>query len=153
LQNYAKLLREKLESNNVTSNEDYITYSQLVQSMLENLKMNIKNSFLNDDFFNMQDVELRVYLKDKYEFLFQTGSQYMDIWYISAKMSISREELRRSMLALKNDLSEIASDIYNKAITIINEVDKEKDHLKKELDDFCVKIVGIHADAYADTGD
>jgi len=147
MQNYARLLHEKLQSNNVTAHEDYITYNRLVQTMLrEDIKMYVKRSLLNDDFVNMSDTEFRVYLKDKFEYLFQIGSQFMDVWYISTKMHISREELRRSVETLKNSLIEVMIDIYNKAIVIINEIDKEKENLKKDLDNFCVKIVGIHTD-------
>jgi len=147
MQNYAKLLYEKLGSNNVTAHEDYILYNRLVQSMLrEDIKVYIKQSLLNDDFINMSDTEFKVYLNDKFEYLYQIGSQFMDIWYISARMTISREELRVSVELLKSKLADILSDVYNKAIVIINEVDKEKESLKKELDNFCIKIIGIHTD-------
>lgn len=144
MQNYANFLNSRTADDNVTAHEDYIVYTRLVDSMLrEDIKSFIKRALINDDLLDMSDTEFRVYVKEKSEYLYQIGSQFMDTWYISNKMLISREELRKSVILLKDRLNEIISDIFNHAVTILYEVDQEKTDLQKDLEIFCEKVIGL----------
>jgi hypothetical protein len=147
MQNYASFLNSRTADDNVTAHEDYIVYTRLVDSMLrEDIKSFIKRTLINDDLLDMSDTEFRVYVKEKGEYLYQIGSQFMDTWYISNKMLISREELRKSVFLLKDKFNEIISDIFSHAVTILYEVNTEKIDLQKELENFCEKVIGLKND-------
>ena len=143
MQNYAQLLQEKTKAANVTAHDDYLCYNRLVESMLrEDIKDFIKRSLINDDVLNFSETEFRVYVREKSEFLFQVGSQFMDVWYISNKMQISREELRVSVVKLKDRFYEIVTDVFSRSISIMNELLLEKDALQEEADSFYEKVIG-----------
>lgn len=143
LNNYAKLLKTKINNDQIIAHEDYITYHRLVESMLhEDIKNVIKQSFTNDNFDQLSSSEFDAYINDKFEYIYQVGNEFMDIWYISSKMKISREELRQSVLLLKPRFFQICVDIYAKAIKILQEKEERKKELQDELDNFFEEIVG-----------
>jgi hypothetical protein len=143
LNNYSKLLKTKITNVQVIAHEDYVTYHRLVESMLhEDIKNVIKQSFANDNFDQLSTSEFEVYINDKFEYIYQVGSEFMDIWYISGKMNISREELRQSVLLLKTKMFQVCVDVYEKAIKILEEKEERKKELQDELDSFFEKIVG-----------
>jgi len=144
LDNYSKLLRIKVkDSTSITAHEDYITYHRLVESMLrEDVKEFIKRSISEESFEDLTDTEFKVFVNEKFEYLFQIASEFMDIWYISSKMLISRDEVKMSVLSLKSKFLDLCFDVYSRAIRWGQEQQKEKDLLRKELDDFYEKIVG-----------
>ncbi len=143
MQNYAQLLQEKIKASNVTAHDDYLSYNRLVESMLrEDIKDFIKRSLINDDFLNFSETEFRVYVREKSEFLYQVGSQFMDVWYISNKMQVSREELRVSVVKFKDRFYELVTDVFSRSVTVMNELLREKDALQEEADSFYEKVIG-----------
>jgi hypothetical protein len=144
LNNYARLLKTKTNCVQIIAHEDYVTYHRLVESMLhEDVKNVIKQSFVNDNFDQLSTSEFEAYINDKFEYIYQTGNEFMDIWYVSGKMLISREELRQSVLLLKPKMFQICNDLYEKAIKILEEKEERKKELQDELDNFFEKIVGV----------
>lgn len=145
LQKYADVLNSRTPDDNVTAHEDYIVFTRLVKSMLnEDIKSFIKRALINDDFLDMSDTDFRIYVREKIEYFFQLSSQFMDTWYISTKMLISREELRKLIVPLiKEQLGDVISDIFNHAVTAQYEINAEKNDLQEELDHFCEKIIGL----------
>ena len=145
MQNYAAMLIERTKSNNVTAHDDYIVYNRLVELMLrEDIKSFIKQSLINDDLLELSETEFKVYVKEKYESLYQIGSQFMDVWYISNKIQISREELRVSVFKLKDKFSELVFDVFSKSISIMHELIREKSILQKELENYCQRVIGVN---------
>jgi len=143
LNNYSKLLKTKVNHEQIIAHEDYITYHRLVESMLhEDIKNVIKQSFANDNFDQLSSSEFDAYINDKFEYIYQVGNEFMDIWYISSKMKISREELRQSVLLLKPKFFQICVDIYERAIKVLQEKEDRKKGLQDELDNFFEEIVG-----------
>lgn len=147
MQNYAAMLIEKTKSNNVTAHDDYIVYNRLVESMLrEDIKGFIKRSLINDDLLDFSETEFKVYVKEKFEYLYQIGSQFMDVWYISNKMQISREELRVSVYRLKDKFSELVFDVFGRSVSIMHELIREKSALQTELEKYCQRVVGVNSE-------
>jgi hypothetical protein len=145
LDNYSKMLKSKVKDlTSITAHEDYITYHRLVESMLrEDVKGFIKQSISEDVFDSLTDTEFKVFVNEKFEYLYQTASEFMDIWYISSKMLISRDEVKLSVLSLRPKFLDLCFDVYSRAIRWSQDQQKEKDFLRKELDDFYEKIVGV----------
>jgi hypothetical protein len=143
MQNYALLLFEKTKIANITAHEDYITYSRLIESMLrEDIKGFIKRSLINEDFLELSETELKYFAKENFEYLYQIGSQFLDTWYISNKMQISREELRVSTVNLKDKLYEILYNVFSRSISQLEELMREKKMMQEELDIFYEKVIG-----------
>jgi ubiquinone biosynthesis protein Coq4 len=145
LDNYSMLLRSKIkDSTSITAHEDYITYHRLVESMLrEDVKSFIKRSIYEENFEDLTDTEFKVFVNEKFDYMYQIASEFMDIWYISNKMLITRDEIKMSALQLRPKFLDLCFDVYSRAIRWFQEQQKEKDSLRKELDDFYYKIVGI----------
>jgi len=145
LNNYSKILKSKIQiDKQVIVHEDYITYHRLVESMLfEDIKNSIRQSFANDNFDQLSDVEFNMYINEKFLYIYQIGDEFMDMWYIGNKMLISREELKESVLLLKAKLYDIFVDTYEKAVKVLEEKEDRKIKLQDELDIFFEKIVGV----------
>jgi hypothetical protein len=145
LNDYAKLLKNKINNNvQIMVHEDYVIYNRLVESMLlEDVKHTINLSFVNDSFGLLSHVDFEVYVNDKFEYIYQISNEFMDTWYISSKMNVTREEIRQSTLLLKPKMFQIYFDIYEKAVKILQEKEDRKKELQNELDSFFEKIVGI----------
>jgi len=144
LDNYSKMLKNKLkDSTSITAHEDYITYHRLVESMLrEDVKIFIKRSLTEEQFEDLTDTEFKVFVNEKFEYVYQLASEFMDIWYISNKMLIAREEVRQTVISLRPKFLDICFDVYSKAIRLKQDHRKIKNTLNQELDSFYEKIVG-----------
>lgn len=143
MQNYATLLSEKTKIANITSHDDYIIYNRLIESMLrEDVKGFIKHSLINEEFLELSETELKYFAKENFEYLYQIGSQFMDTWYISNKMQISREDLRASTVLLKDKLYEILYNVFSRSIAQLQELMHEKKMMQEELDVFYETVIG-----------
>ncbi|MDO8640905.1 MAG: hypothetical protein Q7R33_05125 [Nitrosarchaeum sp.] len=141
---YANLLKEKIKTGSVTAHEDYIGYHRLVESLIqEDFKSYLKQSLATDDFESLSDTEYRVFVNEKFDYLSQIAEEFMDLWYLSGKMLVSREEVRTITVSLRSKLLEICFDIYTKAIRIKEDRQIEKENLQHELDNFFERIVGV----------
>ncbi|MBF0555643.1 MAG: hypothetical protein HQK96_14025 [Nitrospirae bacterium] len=142
MNNFSELLLEKINTG-VPVSDDYQIYERYIDSLLnDEIKKRVRVSFINNGFVDLSDTEFRVYVKDKCNYFFDLSVQTVDRWYISGKMVVPREEVKASVFRLKYSFTDFAFDIYSNAVRVIKETETEKDRMKKELENFCLKIIG-----------
>lgn len=140
---YAKKLCSKTDCANVTAHEDYILFSKLVETMLrEEVVPQLRLSFMSNGFDKMGSIEYQNFVKSKFEYVYQLCNSFMDMWYISNKMIVPRDGIKKVMDEIKGFMRDMFFDMYTNASVVKRNIDKERRVLQKELDDYLERVTG-----------
>jgi hypothetical protein len=142
MNNYSELLKNKPEKIAV-KRTDFLYYTRLIDSFLREDALNFfRHAYKNNGFINISEAEFLKYTQEKADAFFDLKAQYMDIYYSVVEASVSRQDLKDSLIRLKPEINQAVFDAFFLARQISVNVEDEKKALQLELEEYCDNIVG-----------
>jgi len=124
----------KKEENPNKENKEFILYHELISNALFVAKDEVRRSFKENGFHNMNDMEFSIYLKDRANTLNTIVKEYLSRNYpISGMIVPIDERLKRSQVRHGILIENLIRDVYSNAKDIRTKIENELELLQKKF--------------------
>jgi hypothetical protein len=139
LANYLKLLENK-GLDKIVGSVSYHCYRLLLKDISVELLREIRQSFRENHFIDMNDVSFNSYISSKFEFFRSNASELINQYYFYDK-DIKREELFRFNMENITKVKELFFHVYSEARMIAREYKQKEIELDEKLEKLLEKFL------------
>lgn len=142
--NYEKMLSDRLPGNHVTAHRDYLDYCVLVEVMLSvKIKNCVRSTYIDSRIPEPGSLEFEQFVKETAEHLFNVGSSYMDLWYVTEGRMISRELLKKAVREKRPMFADLTRNVFTRAKEVDMRYKRQIKDMEKHLREKEREILGF----------
>lgn len=124
--------------------KEVILYKELISSGLRDVKDEIRRSYKDNGFHNLDSRSLDDYIKDRYDYIDSLFKSYLSYNYPNTMMIPLDEKLRIAEVEVVPEFKEIIKEIYVNAKDVRVNIEKQLEDLQKQFIDQLDKVVLDH---------